>query len=456
MAHDSGTLRGWKDIANHFGVEKTTVQRWAKKHGLPFIQPTGSGGPVLASRADLDAWASCNRRVIEQDGVATNASALGGTSCTPDASEAKQEHLKPTGDMVGKPGTLVHAALRYPRLLITLSIFGFSAVGMVGLVSAYAIVSRRAGPPQEFRVTQNELVAYGRKDREIWRHSFPDGFFAPYYETNSDWHVSANLDGSAGGINTLFHYAPANKDSAGSTLFCFSADGTVKWKFTPGHKVTDAGGESYETFLINSVRVLAKTARHDSLVIVSSNDVRNYPNQVVALTASGRIMGEYWHSGHLLHAAVVDLDGEGHEELLLAGVNNSHGATLVVLDPLHLSGASAQPPGDRRQLVGLPSGREKAIVMLPQSCIGRLGPYNRARELTITRAGVEVVTSENYDEYGPYLIYQLDRRLRPTGIIISDNFQSKHRELERTGQLDHPFSKDEIDRLKERVRVVWK
>jgi len=57
----------------------------------------------------------------------------------------------------------------------------------------------------------------------------------------------------------------------------------------------------------------------------------------------GKVVGEYWHPGHLLHLAHVDLDGDGREELLLAGVNNGHhAATLVVFDPSNVSGTADQ------------------------------------------------------------------------------------------------------------------
>ncbi len=53
----SGVFSGWKDIANYMGKGVRTVQRYERDFGLPVRRPAGKcGGPVLATRTELDAW----------------------------------------------------------------------------------------------------------------------------------------------------------------------------------------------------------------------------------------------------------------------------------------------------------------------------------------------------------------------------------------------------------------
>jgi hypothetical protein len=64
---------------------------------------------------------------------------------------------------------------------------------------------------------------------------------------------------------------------------------------------------------------------------------------VVIYTSDGGTFGPYYNWGHIYQALPVDLDGDGHTELVLAGTNNApayQGATVILLDAQHFHGAS--------------------------------------------------------------------------------------------------------------------
>lgn len=108
-------------------------------------------------------------------------------------------------------------------------------------------------------------------------------------------------------------------------MFCFSEKGQVKWEFVPGRKVSAPKEDFSDIYFVTTFQAIPKTGQHASLVIANSVHSRTFPNQVVALDGrTGANLGEYWHSGHLLHLAIADLDGDGVEEILLAGVNNGY------------------------------------------------------------------------------------------------------------------------------------
>jgi hypothetical protein len=160
---------------------------------------------------------------------------------------------------------------------------------------------------------------------------------------------------------------------------------------------------------------------------------------------NGKVVGEYWHPGHLIHLAQADLDGDGRKELLLGGVNNgNHQGTLVVLDPSKISGSATPKEMQDHQfeLLGMPAANERAVILFPRSCISTGQPYTRVRGVQVSKDRIIVSVAENIEEDSPLgFVYELDYRLNvvnvePTnGVLVA----KAHQELEVEGKLDHPI-----------------
>ena len=174
-----------------------------------------------------------------------------------------------------------------------------------------------------------------------------------------------------------------------------------------------------------------------------------YPDQVVVLSHTGTVLGEYWHSGQLSYGDLADLDGDGNQEILLGGMSNGyHAATLVVLDPHDLGGASLEENPDY-QLQGFPPGREKARLLFPRTCINRrLHPYNWAQSLAFSGDRIKFSILEHQQVINASVVYYFDPRLSLIGLEFSDRLRSLHRELEAAGQLDHSLTDQEINELR--------
>src|SRR5581483_4658668 len=177
---------------------------------------------------------------------------------------------------------------------------------------------------------------------------------------------------------------------------------------------------------------------------------------VVLLRADGALLAEYWHSGHLLNLAAVDLDGDGREEILLPGIDEGHQqAALVVLDPDNIAGASTVPPGDPHRLQGFRPSNEYAVILFPKSCIARLSSSNRAREIRVSADRITVIVGEGISELEPaYLVYEFDYHLNLLTVTISDGFDTKHRQWESDGRLHHTFDRGEADQLRASVQII--
>ena len=69
-------LKGWREIARHFGRDQSTVRRWAAEKQLPVYRAGADGGrgiPVHAFASELDAWLRSQDGVIEAQPSAIDA-----------------------------------------------------------------------------------------------------------------------------------------------------------------------------------------------------------------------------------------------------------------------------------------------------------------------------------------------------------------------------------------------
>src|SRR5581483_7734550 len=128
----------------------------------------------------------------------------------------------------------------------------------------------------------------------------------------------------------------------------------------------DTGREYSPPYFISNVHVIP-ILDSEPRILVSSNHHLHNPNQIAILDADGKLVSEYWHSGHLLTVIHADIDDDGQPEVLLAGVNNGYGlATLIVFDPRNVRGVSTQP---FRQLLDCEPGSELAVVLFSRTCV---------------------------------------------------------------------------------------
>jgi excisionase family DNA binding protein len=407
-------LRTWGEIAEYLGVSIRTAQEWEEKHGLPVYRLSGKKARVWARRRDLDAWKE-------------NTSGL--------SAEAK-----PVGRDSGW-GRLLRA-----RFLAA----GLALVSLAALGAYLALIPK--GPPANLRAEGNELVVMNRRGHELWRHQFPHPLMTFPYADEENLRFTrwfGDLDGD-GRIELLFVYNPVVREDFGVPLYCFTEAGRVKWRFAVGTRIRNLE-QIFNDVYFSGRFLVSATGK----VIVGSAHYYSYPFQIAVLDSEGKLLSEYWHTGHVGHLQLADLDGDGTEEILAAGVNNAFGqATLIVLELGNFHGASLTPPDSPLQFPDLVPAAEKAVVFFPKSCITeKFEPFSRAAGLRVTSELIELQVFQTHRETGPYLVYQLNRNLEVLGLTVSDIFENRHKELEAEGKLDHSLSSAEIERLKQ-IRVV--
>ncbi len=412
---NGGELNSWKEIADYLGVTVRTAQRWEDEKGLPVRRVGGEHGRVAAEADDLARW---KRTVAAEPRWWSNL-----------------------------PLLRAYAAVTTVVLILILA-----AVG-IAFFRAW-----RKGPPAEFSFRNSELVVTDRAGRELWRHTFADPPYTTLYDApiRRNWVWFGDVDGDHS-IETVIGYAPAGGHNKPWKVYCFSARGEPRWEFTCNRAVTDAQRSHSPPYHLRGLRVFPSPKRDGRRwVVISSVHHWDYPCQIAVLDSDGRVVGEYWHSGHLASLETADLYQDGIEEILLAGVNNGRRqATLVVLDPRRVTGASVQPEGDPLQLQGFAAGSEKAVVLFPRTEANRkLEQFNVADQVDVVSEGIRVQVKEKIERPHPFLVYELDHRLNVKAVESSLALRNYFKELKATGQLAHAFTDADLEDLRRAVRLL--
>jgi len=332
-----------------------------------------------------------------------------------------------------------------------------AAVGVVAYVST--LMLRGHDRPHSGRLDGELLTIMSAEGKELWRKSFPDGFWREYYDhwmPTGTWF--GDLDGE-GRSSVLFLYHPAvDPRSHSTTLICYSDRGQEKWRWTPGRALPELEG-SPPTFLTVGLVVLKAADKKPSRIVVSSSHDPLYPHQIAVLDSNGKLLSEYWHSGHLDHLILADLDGNGREEIVATGISNGYRqATLVVLDPDRVFGASTEGARPEIQFHGMGVAQERLRLLFPRSDLNKaLYVYNMGQEATVEHGRIRFSVRECLQLTGCVVWYEFDRNFHLLTALADDEFRSAHAEFYLKGPAAHPFTAtEEVELQKVRCLVGCK
>jgi hypothetical protein len=320
-----------------------------------------------------------------------------------------------------------------------------AVVSLVGYISIRALGAHEQ--PKFGRLDGSTLEIFNAEGKELWRKAFPEGFSSNWYYEKGQaprmWF--GDLEGK-GRTDVLFLYLPANSPlSRSTTLICYSDRGKERWRWTPGRELPELKG-SAATFWTVALRVLKATEkRPPQIVILSSHDLW-WPSQVAILDSNGKTISEYWHSGSLNSMVLADLDGNGKEEIIATGVANGydHQATLVVLDPDRVFGASSEVRPEF-QIQGMGLAQERLRLLFPRSDLNRaLYQFNQAKDPMVERGSLRLAVMECITPLGCGIWYEFDKNFRLIAAYAGgDEFRSAHERFYQTGKEAHALSAEE-------------
>ncbi len=151
---------------------------------------------------------------------------------------------------------------------------------------------------------------------------------------------------------------------------------------------------------------------------------------------------------------LADLDGDGREEIVTTGINNGYlQATLVVLDPDRVFGASAEVR-PKFQINGMGVAQERLRLLFPRSDLNKaLFTYNLALDPTVEHGTIRLTVRECMVPPGCPVIYEFDKNLHLISGYAGEEFRSNHVRLYQNGKDAHPFSVEEQAEL-QKVRCL--
>ena len=346
-------LFGWKAIAGYLGVGLRTAQDYEKDRGLPVYHQPGAKGRVFASANDLDQWRK-------------SSSSLSPANPPPEVMSTT------TGAIWQNSTPTLSRPRRHVRLWICLAI-------TVGAIATFALVEAghlKPKEPSRVQLKGRVLEMLDQEDHPMWRFTLP-GRPAPIpapadYENALP--VIADIDGD--GKKELlynFHEVTEAREGKADTLYCFGSEGRVCWTRQIGRELRASTGQIYpKHYTLVWITKLNHPTPSGGIIAVGGHRGGTSLFCVELLTKDGQVVGEYYHPGWLWANAVMDLDQDGYSEIILGGVNDAYGnlpgfeypMTLVVLDSRAVEGEGPAPDGDTRHFPGLPSGRERAVLLL--------------------------------------------------------------------------------------------
>lgn len=309
------------------------------------------------------------------------------------------------------------------------------------VLAAGLINSRPNAQPASFKVEGSFLIVQDSGGRELWRKVFASPLTASE-DGRQAWFGDLDEDGT-----TEVLFAPRTQFGAAVPLICYSHQGDEKWRFVPGRATASPVENFAPIFVVRQFAVFdASPGRR--MVAVTSHHYLYYPNQVALLSPAGKLLREYWHSGHLSSLGVADFEGDGVREIYLGGVSNGYrAATLVVLDPRSFHGASVETAAPDDQLQGFAPGNERARIVFPRTCISQMfEQYNGVHDVVMEPERIVVRVAEKKSSFSN-VIYQFSRNLELERVVPSDALRAFHQELESAGKLDHEFGPVELAEL---------
>jgi hypothetical protein len=330
------------------------------------------------------------------------------------------------------------------RLKIIAAIAVACILGVVAYLSIRVLTVH--DQPKFGRLDASTLAIFNAGGKELWRKAFPEGF-------STDWYYGqglatriwfGDLEGNRRTDVLFLYLPPASSQSHSSTLICYSDRGKEKWRWTPGRALPELEG-SPATFRTVALRVLKATAKRPPRIVVSSIHDTWWPSYVAILDFNGQTVSEYWHSGALNYIVLADLDGNGEEEIVATGISiGYHQATLVVLDPERVFGASAEAARPDFQIHGLGVAQERLRLLFPRSDLNKaMFSFNMANEPTIEHGSIRLTVAESVIPPGCLIWYDLNKSLHLIKAYAGDEFRSTHARFYQNGKDAHPLSAEE-------------
>jgi DNA-binding winged helix-turn-helix (wHTH) protein len=356
------------------------------------------------------------------------------------------ELISHTSDNLGPARSPEPVRNRAASDLLSLRRGSFALAILLILASSFVWVVvrfRHSSVPARITVGENDITAWDARQRVIWHYTFDHRVSTPR-SGEDKWRTQImDLDGD-GSPEVLFAATTIDQPTGTGEerLYCFSAQGKLRWKYQPSIKVRFNAKDLDGPWRFGQMLVLPNGQKR-SVWIVVDHAIR-WSAFLIKLSPEGAAELQFVDSGIIYALQAVSTPRGGF--ILAGGVNNEYrSASLAVLRTDGPPSTSPQSKGAKEECIeGCPAGRPYRYLLFPPTEINRasLLPYNSTDAIdAIAGRGATIQVTELEKPCTIDSFYELSDSMEPKTVFLGDNYDNVHREFERDGRLNHSLEK---------------
>jgi hypothetical protein len=326
--------------------------------------------------------------------------------------------------------------------------------------------------PTYAEIKNNVLYAYNKETEVIWKKGVPglpdcNSRNPLDRETTYPSRQLSVDDVDGDGFNEILLVGSSLQgEFTNDTLYCFDRKGNLRWQAGTGPMISFGrqGIVRHNRPEIVAFLVMRRYSGARSQIFVLASEQIYSPTKLFEVNPKdGTILQSFFNRGGCSKMSHKDIDLDGKEELLIAGVNDGFNrACLAVFDPGKIGGCSPLPPNE------MPpegtGGQEEYYILFPRWQIqpdARRRLYNSVQGLVdLQGGGVDVRVTEYLadphtgEDVASSLYFALGRRLSVDRIMADDTAIDFSQILYKEGKIKAPVTSATFASLKDSV-LYW-
>ncbi len=316
----------------------------------------------------------------------------------------------------------------------------------------------------QYNVASSTIDVYDDHYALLWQIPSPDVTQENIHREGSFFRtVLADLDGDGKNEIITTHFLVGDQyttNQHGQKLSLIDvAAKKVLWEIPFVDSVNYLDRPYSQYYNADMILVVDVEKRRGKEILVSANNIGRSPSYIARLDSRGNILGQYWHFGSLVALYAVDVDGDGRNEVIACGVNDTQDTTqgefpmAVVLDPRMITGKtrSSVCPG----LVLSPSGAEINYIRFPQSDINVALRQSSFTEFALFDSPDVLqfhVSSTLPDGTQWHFHYYFSRQMVPLYVKSENTTDRLHAKLRDEGKVTGTIDNAYLENLKNGIR----